>query len=604
MTKGTMRSAGDAMPSHRGDGARGSPQASLFRPGHQLKRALAFARHMPLSKLARRFELEVRRRVRDRLGLLPVSWGVVPSLAANSPKPILPPRRDLTPIVEHGVATFRFLNRTLAMACDDAGPVVDWLAPGPGGASQLLRMNLHYMEYLEAASDPVFETIVRQWIVGNPAGCAGNWRDAWNSYALSLRVVVLMQQLARADRTLDDSLRAEVAASVAGQMRFLEKNLETDIGGNHLIKNTKALIWASAFFAGVEAKRWRSTGLALLKREIVHQVLADGIHYERSPSYHCQVFADLLECRYALGGDPLGGQLDAVLARMAQAAADLAHPDGRVAQFSDAGLSMAYAPAECLAAYERLIRPAPTPQRVFAYPQAGYFGLRAGGSYIVVDCGRIAPDDLPAHGHGDVLSFEWSVNGNRLVVDQGVFEYFAGPRREASRAAASHNTLAVDGADQADFFGAFRCGRRPNVEVRAWQPGNDAFELVGSHDGYGHLPGRPRHVRRIAADVRGLAIRDHIEGRLDGRASVGTLLHPDIAVTVDGNGHSAMLRGSTATVRMTASAPITVEPASWWPDMGVEVATRRLMMHLPVGTTTAKFHFAILDRAAGANGKR
>jgi hypothetical protein len=37
---------------------------------------------------------------------------------------------------------------------------------------------------------------------------------------------------------------------VAEQLVFLERNLETDICGNHLIKNIKALIWASAYFTG------------------------------------------------------------------------------------------------------------------------------------------------------------------------------------------------------------------------------------------------------------------------------------------------------------------------------------------------------------------
>ena len=116
--------------------------------------------------------------------------------------------------------------------------------------------------------------------------------------------------------------------------------------------------------------------------------------------------------------------------------------------------------------YERLFGRRPTARESFAFADAGYFGLRSATSYLVVDCGRIAPDDLPAHGHGDVLSFEWSVGTQRVFVDQGVFEYIPGARRQAARSAASHNTLCLEGADQADFFGAFRCGRRPNVEVR------------------------------------------------------------------------------------------------------------------------------------------
>ena len=154
---------------------------------------------------------------------------------------------------------------------------------------------------------------------------------------------------------------------------------------------------------------------------------------------------------------------------MAQVSADLTHPDGGPVLFNDSGLTMAYSPAECLDVYERLYGRRPGTRRSFAFEAAGYYGMRSDELYMVADCGRIAPDDLPAHGHGDVLSFELSVAGSRIIVDQGVFEYIAGEKRQRARAAWSHNTLCFEGADQADFFGAFRCGRRPNVMVLTYE---------------------------------------------------------------------------------------------------------------------------------------
>ena len=70
----------------------------------------------------------------------------------------------------------------------------------------------------------------------------------------------------------------------------------------------------------------------------------------------------------------------------------------------------------------------------------GYFGARLGDDYLVVDCGRIGPDDLPAHAHGDVLSFELSIAGHRIIVDQGVYEYVAGdaPAPRAHRREPQH----------------------------------------------------------------------------------------------------------------------------------------------------------------------
>ncbi len=555
----------------------------------RVRRAFHFGRHMPLGKLLRRLELNVKRALLDRVSFDSKAPPV--RRAAAPPLPLFSPRTELAPSAVDGLR-FAFLNRSVAMP----GPGVDWAAPGPGPANQLWRMNLHYMEYLEGVDAAAWVALVKDWIASNPASRPGAWNDSWNSYALSLRVVVWLQELARRRADLPAQFVERVEAGAASQIVFLESNLETDLGGNHLIKNIKALLWTSAYFAGPEAWRWRAKGVRLLEKELGVQILPDGMHCERSPSYHCQVFADLLECRHALVAEPLGGALDEALARMAQVTVDLAHPDGHIAPFNDAGLNMAYQPGECLDVHERLFGWRPTPRPVFSLPQAGYFGSRRGDDYFVADCGRIAPDDLPAHGHGDVLSFEWSVAGKRIIVDQGVYEYIAGERRQASRSAASHNTLCPEGADQADFFGAFRCGRRPNVEVRRWEPGADGFVLEGAHDGFAHLKGRQHHVRRFEVRADEILIRDRIERSTDRRARISLLLHPEVKVAKTPEGFELQREG----VRIALAATFTLDAIAsvWWPDMGRELATLRMVGYMPRGESEGCLSLRVLSREA------
>jgi uncharacterized heparinase superfamily protein len=536
----------------------------------RLLRDIEFARHVPIARMIRRLRLDARRRFSD-LGPHRASKAPPPpAMRADLPPPLFPPRATILRR-EGEDLVFHLLGVDTRMA----GGRVDWRA----GGDQLRRMTLHYMEYLEGVDDALWNEIVGRWLASNDVPAPGAWRDSWNSYALSLRVVVLMQELAR--REIAPMLRRRVEASVAQQLLHLERNLETDIGGNHLVKNTKALLWASCCFERPHAARWRTLGLRLLDDALTRQILPDGAHIERSPAYQCQVFADLLECRAALGADPLGGRLDDALRRLAQATADLAHPDGAVAQFNDAGLDMAYRPRVCLEAYARLFGEAPAPRRVFALPQAGFFGARLGDDYVVLDCGRIGPDDLPAHAHGDVLSFELSVAGRRMIVDQGVFEYVEGERRQVSRAAASHNTLSLDGAYMADFFGAFRCGRRPNVTLRRYEAREDGFLLEGAHDGYAHLPGGPVHLRRFDFSPGAITIEDRLEGRTERAARIGFLLHPEVEIVEDGE--SLRLARGPARLVMTASAPRRLEGAVWWPNMGVERTTRRILVDLPPG---------------------
>lgn len=545
---------------------------------NRLGQAWAFGRHIPPAQLCRRVQLSILRRIRvrrpPRLGGA-ASHSTRPT--ATPPLPVFAPRAGMVALAGPTI-TFSFLGRAIVMK-----EGVDWQAPGADARDQLWRMNLHYMEYLEELGPVEAARLMQEWIAANPPWRPGYWLDVWNSYTLSLRVVVWMQQLARHDRSIPETQRAVVIGSLHQQLLFLERHLETDLGGNHLVKNIKALLWASAFFEGRDARRWRRLGMRLLARALDQQILADGVHYERSASYHAQVLADLLEIRHALGEDPLAGRLGACIKAMLSAATDLAHPDGGAILFNDSGLSMAYSPAACAAAANRLHGEAnATARNVFAYPQAGYFGLRSDTLFVVADMGPIGPNDLPAHAHGDVGSIELSVAGARLIVDQGVFEYVAGPKRAVARATASHNCLAVEGVDQAAFFGAFRCGRRPAVTVRQWQPGSAGFVLEGSHDGFRHLPGRPIAVRRIDASSDRILIKDWIEGQVDRPLSVGLLLHPDASARQETK-TSILVSRDAAAIRIHFPFEATIEPAVYWPDMGRELATSRLRMHLPQG---------------------
>lgn len=538
-----------------------------------ISRSIAFARHMPVEKLAARVALYAKRQVLSRagaIGSLTLPGNEIPPLAANPPQKLFGGRGNARRL-QDGTLEVNFLN-----SIERYRGSINWNDPKHATGTRLWKLNLHYTEFVLDLEPNDAVAICRDWIVKNPPFRRDYWRDSWNSFAISNRVVIWMKLLAAIPRDVEGA--AELLSSLAQQVRFLERNLENDIGGNHVIKNIKALLWAGAFFAGTEAYRWRSLGLRLLVQELDRQILPDGVHYERTPSYHAQVLADLIECRHVLGDDRLAGRLDQTLRSMAQAVLDLAHPDGAPALFNDAGLNTCYAPAECCEVLRQVIGFTAQPRYVFAYPQAGYWGAKSQNHTVIVDCGPIAPDDLPAHGHGDVLSFEWSIGNRRMIVDQGVFEYSEGERRQRSRTASSHNTLCFEGADQAEFFAAFRCGRRPTPNLRRYEPSPNGFVLEGAHDGYANLPGQPIHVRRFEVDERSVRINDRIEGTAPVAARISFLLHPEVKVEAQGEKLVLTREGARATI--TSSTGIATEDAVWWPDFGVEIPTRRLVLHV------------------------
>lgn len=533
---------------------------------HDLALAWAFVRHIAPGKMARRVYLTGKRRLYDRLGAGAPLLDLAPRALAR-PTPLFAPRKAPLRFDGEAGVELRFVGKPRRMSLGR----FDWDVD----EDQLWRMNFHYLDYLEALDDDAWAAVVADWICHNGVFRRGAWKDSWNSYTISIRAVVLLQELVRRDGRLHPALVAKVEQTAFRQIAFLFENLETDIGGNHLVKNLKALIWAGTYFEGQAANQWLCEGVARLREEVCVQLLADGVHYERSLSYHSQVLADLLECRHALGVE--GEWLDASLGRMAQALCDLSHPDGLVILFNDAGLGMAYPPEVCLSAYRSVTGGQVAACPAFAFPDAGYYGLNEDGLYFVIDCGRIAPDDLPAHGHADLMSFELSLRGRRVIVDQGVFEYRSGERRAFARSSAAHNTLSIAGRDQAEFFGSFRCGRRPDVAVLQHEAGDGRFAFEGSHDGYRHDRRPTTHHRRVTLSQEALLIHDRLTDAVDQPVSIGLLLHPAIEVAA---GSDALLLSDKEGLlaRFTSSAPAQVQKASWWPDLGCALPTRRIVL--------------------------
>lgn len=554
----------------------------------RLVRMARTVRHVRPRQLVARLRLMLRRRWRVRRAghfRARLLTAPLPALTLREPlpQPLFPPRCSKATVRDGGVYTLTFLNAPRTCAHP-----FDWHPAELETGTRLWLLNLHYMEFLEALPDEAFTRVVEDWIAHVPPYRAGYWLDDWNSYALSIRCVVWMQQFAARRASQPEAFQQAMLASLLRQLRFLEENLETDIGGNHLIKNIKALLWGGRFFDHADAARWRALGEQLLAQELDEQILPDGMHYERSPAYHAQVFADLLECYAVLEGGAAKDALHARLRPMAQALADTTHPDGCPSLFNDGGLHMAYAPDRCLHVWTELTGEACSPRRRFALEAAGYYGLRTEDEYVLVDCGAVAPDFLTAHGHGDLFSFEWTIGGERFIVDAGVYEYNPGPRRAYARSTQAHNTLTLDGLDQCEFWGAFRMARRARVVRRAYRPEEDeGFVLRGAHDGYRHLAGAPMHERTTHVRPGRIEIRDRVEGGAGQCAEARLLLHPGCTVE-EREGTLLLARGKVA-VRLETDAAVRVEPAPWFPDFGVECASRRVVLRYGAAPCSGAF---------------
>ena len=235
----------------------------------------------------------------------------------------------------------------------------------PDTSTRLGRFHRQYGEdVLESARAGELEEarrLVTTWIEAHPPHVG----DAWHPYPLSTRVGNWIAALT----LLPDLTSTELTRSLWHQLRRLERNVEDDVLGNHVIRNARALVLGGASFGAPDLTR---RGIDLLRRELPEQVLPDGAHYERSPAYHLVVLRDLLEVNAVSPHSWLAEAIE----RMRVFAAALARPDGR--------------PSSTTARSTHRDWSCPIPRRAWRYSPTA-----ASSSFARATCGLRSAADVP-----------------------------------------------------------------------------------------------------------------------------------------------------------------------------------------------------------------
>ena len=464
-----------------------------------------------------------------------------------------------------------FLNRT-----EEVGWMPNWQA---GSLPKLWLYNLHYFEWLWALRYADAKAVVLDWITHHRPG---RGQPGWEPYPLSLRAMNLCGVFFaryRSQVDADDPFRKQLWQSLYQQCEWLKGHLETHLLGNHYFENAAALAFVGSCFHGDAAQRWLEKGLQILRVEIPEQILPDGMHFELSPMYHSRVLYVMAILR-ATGNDSLAGLVGDPLKRMAEALQVLCHPDGQIALLNDSALGVYNAPAQLLDYCRRVEASVQTRPvvRAFSLPDAGYYGWRdPQGDYLVCDFGRIGPDYIPGHAHADLLSYELSLHGYRVIVDAGVHDYEVSELRRYARSTAAHNTVEINELDQCELWGAFRVARRgypADVRVSA---SDSAFEISGSHNGYERLKGRPKHTRSIRWDVQttSLAVHDQVRSRRPVRSVSRIHLHPDCVIKQQtGAGYEIEYPGGTFQIQIQGAGTISAGTGWYCPAFGAKIQNR------------------------------
>ncbi|MGA2358747.1 MAG: alginate lyase family protein [Terriglobales bacterium] len=420
----------------------------------------------------------------------------------------------------------------------------------------------------------------RSWIKANPYPLGINWASTLEVAFRSLSWIWVDQLLAGAAEYAES--RAELAPALAFHGRYIERYLSTYFSPNtHLLGEAVALFFLGTLYPQMPgAARWKESGWRIVLHEAGRQVRPDGVYFEQSLYYHVYALDFFLYARLlaARNGMEIPPEYDAVLGRMLDVVAALAQAGpaegfgdddgGRVwnpqrnrtehmtdpltlgavmysgemypREFSAARLTeeaiwlFGNQAVEKLSIAHLSTQASPA-ARSLAFPDGGLYVLADSQPFaqaMVVDAGPQGAG-RSGHGHADALSLRLTMDGRRWLVDSGSGVYVSKDpaNRNTFRGTGAHNTVRVDGVDQAVADEPFSWTHIPATQAENWIVGKSFTYFVGSHNGFARLADpvvHRRHVLNIAGDL--WLVRDVALGRTEHELEVRWHFAPDLEV--------------------------------------------------------------------------
>jgi hypothetical protein len=432
--------------------------------------------------------------------------------------------------------------------------------------------------YWLSGDDKFVREIFAQWAHwqdANPHPIGINWASSLEVAFRSLSWMWTLSLL-RECPLLTTERRESWQSALGLHGRHIETYLSTYFSPNtHLLGEALALFFLGTLFRGPRrAERWRKKGWEILQGEALRQVRKDGFYFEQSTYYHVYALDIFLHARIlgGLNGIPISNEFEQILQCMLSALSLLGRA-GVPSMIGDDDGGRLFDPRRNRS--EHMLDPlatgavlygrgdfkpiaggpreetlwllgqqglldfdaVPTTQLIVgpaALPDSGLYLMAddKSGQQLLIDAGPLGPGKA-GHGHADALSICLVRKGRHLLLDPGTFEYVgAGGERARLRGTAAHNTMQVNGFDQADGTPPFSWKNPPQVKVEQWIRGHHFDLFRGSHDGYLRLPSPVVHRRFVFHKKQEFwMVCDQSQGsgahQLDISWHIGSTLSPD-----------------------------------------------------------------------------
>lgn len=396
---------------------------------------------------------------------------------------------------------------------------------------------------------PFVRTALLSWLAENPFLYGPHYISVMEC---GLRIPVFILSLKVLD-TLSPSEQRAVVQAVFEHAWLTRKRLSLYSSlGNHTVAECVGLIMAGALFRGSRPGRaWLGLGVRLLEQECRRQILEDGGPAEQSLGYHRFVLdlywfaVDFLEKNKLY-------DCSAWKVRLIKGEDffEAFKSDGEKAlSIGDSDDAHAVAPG----LFPHRARPEKilSPEGGFSFktfPQTGYTVIHGrNGLVMTFDHGPLGMAPLFNHGHADALSVTLQMGGRQFLVDPGTYRYNGRPRERAYfKGTRAHNTVTIDGADQARQLTGFIWEDTYTVTWSRAERQEGAMVLRAAHNGYSKLSKPVTHTRTLFfLDDNACVIKDTFQGRGRHDFELNFHLHPDAGAAGEGE-WTKLSRGSAS----------------------------------------------------------
>lgn len=367
---------------------------------------------------------------------------------------------------------------------------------------------------------------------------------SWNAFNCTIRLINWFKILKKLPKEykINQNLWNKIQVSIYKQINYISSHIEYHIPGNHVIIQFYVLWLVSVVFpAWNKTIKIISEAEKLFKKELQNEFLTNGFHFEHSYHYHVQV--TLFGMLWLIGMKNLNNFVEERVLKILKKASllleEFINPNGYLPMLGDNCFCFLtrnlYEDIELF----KILKPMafagvfPKVKSSNVLDIKGLYVLaRSFESEIIFDVSNIGLPNNPGHGHSDILSIIYSFKRHPIFVDPGTKKYSSDQASLAMKKTISHNTISIEGNDQAKLWGFFRWGYLPENLKYNIEESEMAIKLSGKYYGF-KLIGGYEHSREIVIGQDNLIIEDYINGKKNKIVELNFVLHPAVSARIN-----------------------------------------------------------------------